>query len=132
MAVPLGMGLEIVSDHRLTRKRSGLLPKSAPSSKELDAIELPTYGLTGANDNPHEELERSRPSTLHDAEGATIVPSFSHPPMNRWRLLSACGEYFANGLNDSSPGTLIPYIEKWYHIGYAVISTIWIANAAGM
>jgi hypothetical protein len=126
------MGLEIVSDHQPTRKRSDLLPKSAPSIKELDAIQLPTYGLTSDNDNPHEELERSGPSTLHNAEGATVVPSFSHPSMNRWRVLSACGEYFANGLNDSSPGALIPYIEKWYNIGYAVVSTIWIANAAGM
>jgi hypothetical protein len=130
MAVPLGIGLEIVSDHQLTRKRSGLLPRSVPSIKELDAIELPTYGLTGAQDNLHEELER-RHSTLHSTEGATIVPSFSHPPMNRWRVLSACGQYFANGFNDSSPGALIPYIEKWYNIGYAVVSTIWIANAAG-
>ena len=38
-------------------------------------------------------------------------------------------EYLANGLNDSAPGALIPYVEKWYGIGYAVVSTIWISNA---
>ena len=39
--------------------------------------------------------------------------------------------YFVNGMNDSAPGPLIPYIEQWYGIGYAVVSTIWISNAVG-
>lgn len=34
-------------------------------------------------------------------------------------------------MSDSAPGALIPYIEDYYHIGYAIVSTIWIANAAG-
>ena len=34
-------------------------------------------------------------------------------------------------MNDSAPGALIPYIEAWYHIDYATVSTIWIGNAAG-
>lgn len=51
--------------------------------------------------------------------------------MNKFRHLSACLEYFGNGLNDSAPGALIPYIESAYNIGYAIVSLIWIANAAG-
>ncbi|KAL8981585.1 MAG: hypothetical protein Q9177_005526 [Variospora cf. flavescens] len=49
--------------------------------------------------------------------------------MNRWRFLSACLMCFANGLNDSAPGALIPYLEKGYEIGYAVVSLIFITNA---
>lgn len=37
----------------------------------------------------------------------------------------------SNGMNDSAPGALIPYIERDYHIGYAVVSLIFIANAPG-
>lgn len=51
--------------------------------------------------------------------------------MNKWRILAACGEYFGNGLNDAAPGALIPYIETWYGIGYALVSLIWITNAIG-
>ncbi|OOQ89357.1 putative MFS efflux transporter [Penicillium brasilianum] len=49
----------------------------------------------------------------------------------KWRLLSCCLVYFGNGMNDSAPGALIPYIEKHYGIGYAVVSLIFVTNALG-
>jgi hypothetical protein len=41
------------------------------------------------------------------------MQSFSNPPMNRFRMLSVCLMNFGNGLSDSAPGALIPYIEKY-------------------
>lgn len=38
---------------------------------------------------------------------------------------------FGNGLNDSAPGALIPYIERHYSIGYAIVSLIFVTNAVG-
>lgn len=122
-----------------------------PSIEELDAIELPDYGLTNArlsNDKPAptqksserldtiepqtpSELERSQPPTPKQEHAANIVPSWRYPSMNKWRMLAACLEYFGNGLNDAAPGALIPYIERWYGIGYALVSLIWITNAVG-
>ncbi|KAF3385218.1 Bypass of stop codon protein 6 [Penicillium rolfsii] len=49
----------------------------------------------------------------------------------KWRLLSCCLINFGNGMNDSAPGALIPYIEKHYGIGYAVVSLIFVTNALG-
>ncbi|KAL4765274.1 putative MFS efflux transporter [Aspergillus foveolatus] len=49
----------------------------------------------------------------------------------KWRLASACLMNFGNGMNDSAPGALIPYIEDDYNIGYAIVSLVFIANAAG-
>ncbi|KAL4898856.1 hypothetical protein BDW74DRAFT_189895 [Aspergillus multicolor] len=49
----------------------------------------------------------------------------------KWRLLSACLMNFGNGMNDSAPGALLPYIEVDYEIGYAIVSLIFIANAVG-
>ncbi|KAL8947842.1 MAG: hypothetical protein Q9222_005913 [Ikaeria aurantiellina] len=51
--------------------------------------------------------------------------------MNKYRLLSACLMCFGNGLNDSAPGALIPYMEKTYTIGYAIVSLIFVSNAVG-
>lgn len=59
------------------------------------------------------------------------MPSFWHPKMNKFRVLACCLIYFGNGMSDSAPGALIPYIEDWYNIGYAVVSLIWITNAIG-
>ena len=46
------------------------------------------------------ELEMSRPSSRRQSV-ATVVPSWSFPSMNRYRILAACGVYFANGMNDA-------------------------------
>ncbi|MCJ1482142.1 hypothetical protein MMC06_002304 [Schaereria dolodes] len=77
------------------------------------------------------ELEMSRPPSPRFQGAADVVPSLSNPPMNKWRLLSACSMCFGNGLNDSAPGALIPYMEKKYNIGYAIVSLIFVANAVG-
>ena len=76
------------------------------------------------------ELESSRPpSPVH--EEAHLIQSWSSPPMNKWRILDACIEQFGNGLNDAAPGALIPYMERDYRIGYAVVSLIFVTNAVG-
>lgn len=64
-------------------------------------------------------------------EAAVILPSISKPAINKYRLLSVSLISFAGGLNDSAPGALIPYIEKQYNIGYALVSMIFVANAIG-
>jgi hypothetical protein len=40
------------------------------------------------------------------------MQSVWEPYMNRFRLLAMCLILFGNGLNDSAPGPLIPYMEK--------------------
>ncbi|PPJ56905.1 hypothetical protein CBER1_02259 [Cercospora berteroae] len=77
------------------------------------------------------ELEASQPPTPKRGTATSALPSFRYPRMNKWRVLCACLIYFGNGMSDSAAGALIPYIEDFYHIGYAVVSMIWIANAAG-
>lgn len=69
----------------------------------------------------------------YDYEPATaeLVSSLSNPPRNRWRFASACLMFLANGMNDSAPGALIPYMETNYNIGYAIVSLIFVSNAAG-
>ena len=142
-------GFHIVSNDGVSRPPTAKVTAKPPSVEELDAIELPNYGLTKTNDangvprtaEPREptedvpktpnELERSQPPTPKQDEATNIVPAFWYPKMNRWRVLSACTQYFGNGLNDSAPGALIPYIEQWYGIGYAVVSTLFISNAVG-
>lgn len=127
-----------------------------PSIEELDSIELPHYGLTkgqpGTPTTPAKdfstsqqarfvansqttpnELEASPPQspTFEGSTATSIVPSFWYPAMNRWRVLAACLIYFGNGINDAVNGALIPSMEDHYHIGYALVSLIFVANAVG-
>lgn len=77
------------------------------------------------------ELEISGLTYSRHLEATTAIQTWNRPAMNRWRLLSACLVYFANGMNDSAPGALLPYIEQYYKVDYAVVSTIFISNAVG-
>ncbi|KAJ5227015.1 uncharacterized protein N7469_007021 [Penicillium citrinum] len=77
-------------------------------------------------------LESRPPSTNVNDEAAECAPDRTNPSWKtKWRLLSVCLINFGNGMNDSAPGALIPYIEKHYGIGYAVVSLIFVTNALG-
>ncbi|EEP80409.1 predicted protein [Uncinocarpus reesii 1704] len=68
---------------------------------------------------------------LAEDQATDALQSVSRPRGNKWRLLSCCLMNFGNGLNDSAPGALIPYMEKEYDIGYAVVSLVFVTNALG-
>ena len=126
--------------------------EKSPTVQELDEIKLADHGSL-ARKHEHarpqtpqqayessnkysrprtpDELERSEPPTPKQDAATPMLPNFWFPTMNRWRILAASFEYFGNGMSDSAPGALIPYIEDWYNIGYAVVSLIWITNAVG-
>lgn len=53
------------------------------------------------------------------------------PPKNIYRMLAACLFGFQLGFSDGAPGALLPHIESWYNIGYAVVSIIWLGNSLG-
>ncbi len=78
------------------------------------------------------ELEQSLPSSpKHDKAVDAIVQSASNPPRNRWRLASTALMFLLIGVNDAVTGALIPYIEKHYHIDYAITSLLFITYALG-
>ena len=99
-----------------------------PDAIDLDSIQWGTkhngprgessYNTTSGTQTPGvtegTDLEMSRPASPHDSEqpGVDVVQTFSNPPMNRFRMLSVCLMLFGNGLGDSAPGALIPYMEK--------------------
>ena len=120
--------------------RKGSPLTAAPVPHELDELKWGNR-LNGPSDpsspsgtqSPRtlNELESSRPPSPNTDDGADVVQTLSNPPMNKWRLLSCCCMCFANGFQDSAPGALIPYIEKEYSIGYAIVSLIFVTNAIG-
>lgn len=121
------------------------IPRTYPAvpqqddSIELQRIRRPathTGGPTGSTPvdvSETEDLEMSRPATPSNEPDGSVeaLQGIWDPYMNRFRLLSACLMNFGNGLNDSAPGALIPYMEKHYDIGYAMVSLIFVGNAIG-
>lgn len=131
---------------------------SAPDAIELDSVQWgaklngPSVpGTPSGTQTPRNplDLEMSSPGTPHNEteESVNAIQSFSNPPINRYRMLAVCLLNLGNGLNDSAPGALIPYMEKQvfylrfcltvtdygrhYGIGYAIVSLIFVTNAIG-
>ena len=112
-----------------------------PTAFELDELRKasrsvgPSLPSTPGTQTPRtpNELEQSRPPSPGngDADAVEVVQSWNNPSINRYRVLSACLMNFAGGLNDAAPGALIPYMEKEYRIGYAIVSLIFVTNAVG-
>lgn len=57
--------------------------------------------------------------------------TFTNPPKNIFRLITALVWAFALGLSDGSVGVLLTYIQRQYNISYSVSSIIWLSNAIG-
>ena len=89
--------------------------------------------LSPCQGEPHSpnDLEMIRPASPLDAIIADEIQTLSSPPTNNWRLLSCCLMCFGNGLSDSAPGALIPYMEKQYNLNYALVSLIFVGQACG-
>ena len=77
------------------------------------------------------EPDESRPPSPDFGRSTLALQTISRPRINKYRLLAACLMNFGNGLNDAAPGALIPYLEKEYHIGYTIVSLIFVTNAVG-
>ncbi|RHZ73932.1 hypothetical protein CDV55_102559 [Aspergillus turcosus] len=109
------------SEYELDHMRES---RQAHASRPSTGVDTPITPVTPS------ELESLPGSPA--ADGAIDpLPNPTSSAITRWRLLSACMMNVANGLNDSGPGALIPYIEKDYNIGYAVVSLIFVTNALG-
>ncbi|KAL8702851.1 MAG: hypothetical protein Q9201_003992 [Fulgogasparrea decipioides] len=129
-----------VTDLPAAVKKDAQVRHHPPSIYELDEL---TFGnrYNGPSGPPTpsgaqtpitpNELEMSRPPSPRIEDAVEALQTLSNPPMNKWRLLSACTMCLGNGLNDSAPGALIPYMEETYSIGYAIVSLIFITNAIG-
>ncbi|KAH8596117.1 hypothetical protein B0O99DRAFT_621079, partial [Bisporella sp. PMI_857] len=99
---------------------------SVPLPQSQEAFELVGVQHAAQSDRPRvrredsasgelDDLEMSRPASpvLDGQDAVEAMQSFSSPPMNRYRLASVSLMAFLGGLNDSAPGTLIPYMEKY-------------------
>ncbi|KAJ8098282.1 major facilitator superfamily domain-containing protein [Lipomyces tetrasporus] len=116
-----------------------------PTKRDLrstDAIELSDLVVNSdrASDVAAEAEEasigsgRSSPESNSRADGEPEVQrvyTFAEIPMNKWRLVACCWTVLALGMNDGAPGALLPYMEEYYKVNYAEVSTIWMANTVG-
>lgn len=126
--------MDVISLRELVTVKSASVPAAMPSSPaktvpprvyrgtpQKQSIELPEIQraatLPSHSSKPSStdasDIEMSRPATpILPPDTSEILPSISDPYRNRYRFAATCLMQFTNGLNDSAPGALIPYMEK--------------------
>jgi len=99
------------------------IPRTYPAVPQRDeSIELRRLHQPSVQDDEASLLEEAdredgliRTSSGGVDHGVEALQGVWNPYMNRFRLLSACLMNFMNGMNDSAPGALIPYLEKYVY-----------------
>ena len=83
--------------------------------------------LETISSNTSDDSSRSGYST----QELSHLMTSTNPPKNRWRIASTILFNFTSGFSDAAPGALLPHIESYYNINYAITSCIWVSNAVG-
>ncbi|KAI0343383.1 MFS general substrate transporter [Trametopsis cervina] len=143
LAVPAGGGI---------RRRGSDSNRTRPTNLTED-IELSTIGSTSVAHNARSTGAKSsedlKQTATSDVEHASIITlgrsTTNHSATNgqtqeptasqrRWRLLhysALCYTFWLAGWNDSSIGPLLPTIQRAHHIGFAIVSLLFVTNVAG-
>ena len=143
---PIGRPLAVVSKDNANNSAVRASFSPASSSKPPTKVELDSLQWGQQLRGP----DHDSPTTAADLEGdagsgttspvpaghggqalVTVTPSVKHPYMNKWRVASTCVAFFIQGMNDSAPGALLPYMERYYSVSHAIMSLIFVANACG-
>ncbi|KAI0322837.1 MFS general substrate transporter [Amylostereum chailletii] len=90
------------------------------------------------NDNRQDEIELAETSRKSDRSQPADSDTHSndHPPrtntlLAKVQFASLCWSLFLAGWNDGTTGPLLPRIQEVYHVGFAVVSLIFVANCIG-
>ncbi len=88
-----------------------LLATLVPKTADAPAATVNTAPGTRTTEEL-EDLEMSRPTTPTAGVGhVDALQTIWNPYMNRFRFFAVCLLNFGNGINDSAPGALLPYLE---------------------
>ncbi|KAK7057827.1 MFS domain-containing protein [Favolaschia claudopus] len=80
---------------------------------------------------PTTPLEKIPIPELADVQPANTTQIRQHKMKERIQLFTLCWVLFLAGWNDGSLGPLLPRIQEFYHIGYTIVSLIFVLQCVG-
>ncbi|KAI0767878.1 MFS general substrate transporter [Irpex lacteus] len=99
------------------------LRKLHPGKEEIELAELPQKTTAGSEADERGSVKAG--SSSDEVKPASVR-------LTAWLQFSAlCFTLFIAGWNDGTTGPLLPRIQSNYHVGYAVVSLIFIFNCVG-
>lgn len=106
----------------------------APSA----VIELQPQPRSLGNNSCHSSNQASIVEHCHLPVDADIPPTavaalekWNSPRSNIYRTFATFWSFFVMGANDAAYGSLIPYLESYYHLSYTVVSLVFLSPLVG-
>ncbi|OAA66782.1 major facilitator superfamily transporter [Niveomyces insectorum RCEF 264] len=108
---------------------------ASPHKGQVLFDETPENGRNGVDTGnarpPNSRRSSGGLGTDDEDNGVEVLKSIWFPHKNKFRMATVSMSTLTCGLNDSASGALLPYIEKHYNIGYAIVSLMFVATAVG-
>jgi fucose permease len=114
------------------------LPESLPTTPGFELPQEIFESFLGSSSQQRPQIPRNPTATTltklveyGEEIPDDLVMSIKNPPKNLFRVIAGCLWVFSLGLSDGVLGAILPNIEVYYHISYAIVSLIWLGNAIG-
>ncbi|KAI0087346.1 MFS general substrate transporter [Irpex rosettiformis] len=111
----------------LLEQDATILRKPHPSKDDIELAELSRRGSRSQD-------AQERTNVAEGTPGATDGVDVNSPEvkLTAWlQYASLCFTLFLAGWNDGTTGPLLPRMQENYHVGYAVVSLIFVLNTVG-
>ncbi|KAM5347696.1 hypothetical protein ACJ41O_007520 [Fusarium nematophilum] len=86
----------------------------------------------------HSNNPQDPPPSIHDASSAippstatSITQRWNNPPINIPRTIFCFFAFLLYGINDGTPGAMVPHLEAYYSLPYSVVSLIFLGPMLG-
>ncbi|KAF5662854.1 tetracycline resistance [Fusarium circinatum] len=76
-----------------------------------------------------EAVQQPETRTNDSGESVNELEHWNSPRINSYRYYATNFSFLIMGMNDASPGALLPYIETYYGINYTTVSTLFLVPA---
>lgn len=88
--------------------------------------------------SPNVAIEHEIQPTVRDAAAAipprdatSVAERWNDPEHNVWRVVSCFFAFIVYGMNDGTPGAMVPHLEAHYSLPYSVVSLIFLGPLVG-
>lgn len=102
---------------------------------ELDSFNQTTFNKDSTPNTQQSHVNNECNSRVDEAteqlDSGKPIMTFRNPPRNLYRVITACCWGLGAGMTDGVVGSLLPFIEAYYGINYAIVSLLWLGNALG-
>lgn len=128
---PTEFGPTIYCSVDLTKQHSSpmMVTDEAIPLAPLDQIHVASTNV--AVEHELQPTVRDAASAIPPRDATSVAERWNDPEHNVWRVVSCFFAFIVYGMNDGTPGAMVPHLESHYSLPYSVVSLIFLGPLVG-